>query len=459
MSEHLARGTVLDDRFEVISFLGAGSFGEVYSARQLIFGRPFRQVALKLFAAGKVTPANVDEVLSDAITLIGLQEENPSPEVSRHLVQVYDMGVLKTPQPRAFMSMKLVRGKRTLQTLVNAYEKGGMPVAASLRNLRQVLVPLAWMHTLELPIVHGDLKPDNVLVTEDSVAVLTDFGLAARMPLGALGGAIAYQAPEKLLGGEFGEASGVASDVYSIGVIWYEMLTGHHPFAKVGLEAEAAGDDTAYRRAHYASRRWPIRPLEPGEDPSFAQRVAPATEFNEELRGHPQLVSLLESCLAFEQSRRCPNAAVLLAQVDQYIGTGKIDASLIITARDKEAAVDRAVDFAPPPKTVETQIQDAEAFLRQGQGQQALAAVESALRAEPAHLAAMLMKVRVLASLNKTAEAREVWAKARQAAPRDPAVFEAEAAIYEAEGRTASANNARLSAEKMRREPAGRRRY
>jgi len=74
-----------------------------------------------------------------------------------------------------------------------------MPLATAMWFLRQLLVPLAWMHTLDVPVVHGDLKPDNVLLTPSGDVVLTDFGLAAHLPLRSLGGAISYQAPETLL--------------------------------------------------------------------------------------------------------------------------------------------------------------------------------------------------------------------------------------------------------------------
>src|ERR1700730_5276953 len=76
-------GTVLDQRFELREFLGAGNFGAVYRAKQLVFGRPIRDVALKLFKSDRVTRENVHEVFADAVTLIGLQEECPDPDVGR----------------------------------------------------------------------------------------------------------------------------------------------------------------------------------------------------------------------------------------------------------------------------------------------------------------------------------------------------------------------------------------
>ena len=105
-SRPLPPGTVLNDRFEIKKFLGAGGFGEVYWAKQLVFRHALRDVALKLFKSDKVNAQNVHEVFGDAITLIGLQEASPSTEVAGHLIQVYDIGILEAPWHRAFLSMK-----------------------------------------------------------------------------------------------------------------------------------------------------------------------------------------------------------------------------------------------------------------------------------------------------------------------------------------------------------------
>lgn len=442
-------GTVLDDRFEIVSFLGAGSFGEVYQARQLLFGRTFREVALKLFAANRVSRGNVDDVLSDAITLIGLQEENPSVEIARHLVQVYDMGVVKTPESRTFMSMKLVRGKKTVLNAVRRFEHGGMPVALSLRYLRQLLLPLAWMHTLELPIVHGDLKPDNILLTEDSDLVLTDFGLATRMPVNSLGGAIAYQAPEKLLDAEAGEPS----DMYAVGLIWYEMLTGCHPFAMVGLEASAAKDERAFLRAHQASRKWPIRPTPRGEDPMAEGRIASAAEFNDELKEHPQLEAMLNRCLAYEQSKRYFNARVLLADVDKYLANGSLDAADLawIVPESKEPA---RVACPKPERTVEARLEDSETLLKQGEFKRAIQAADDILAEDPQRVAALLAKVRALAKLKQTAEARGIQQEAQRLAPQDPDALEALADIFDAEGKPGTAQATRSRAGELRKKAA-----
>jgi len=315
---HLTPGTVVGDRFEISDFLGAGSFGEVYRARQLLFGRGFRNVALKLFAEGVVTAENAREILNDALVVFGLLDENPTMEVAAHLVQVYDMGIVAAPAPRAFMSMRLIPGKKTLRSEVYRFRyAGGMPVSLSLRYMRELLLPLAWMHSLETPAVHGDLKPENVMLSEDSRLVLVDFGLAARMPLGVRGGTIAYDAPEKLLG----LMGGPTADVFSVGVIWYELLTGQHPFQNVGLEATGRGDSEGYTQAHIAARKWPICGKDKLPPEQWQNRIAPASEINRDLaEQHPQIELLLNKCLADDMVERFANARVLLDMVENYIG-------------------------------------------------------------------------------------------------------------------------------------------
>src|SRR5262245_44737720 len=127
----LPPGAILDERFEVQERLGAGAFGAVYRARQMVFGLPFRDVALKLFEAEHVSRANAREVFGDAVTLLGLQEtQRCPPEVARHMIQVYDLGLLRTPAgEQAFMTMKIVPGRKTLQSAVIRWQDAsGIPL-------------------------------------------------------------------------------------------------------------------------------------------------------------------------------------------------------------------------------------------------------------------------------------------------------------------------------------------
>jgi serine/threonine protein kinase len=402
-------------------------------------------VALKLFGADKVTSSNVYDVFRDAVTLIGLQEDNPSTEISRHLIQVYDIGVLNTPSPRAFMSMKLVAGKRTLENSVRRFRyAGGMPVSLSLKYLRQILVPLAWMHSLDPPAVHGDLKPDNILMAEDSTLILTDFGLAARLPLGSMGGAVQYQAPESL----FQQPAGTPADIYAVGLTWYEMLTGHHPFSEVGLEATAVGDDQAFIRAHQVARKWEIRSVLPGEKQD-GERIPPAFEFNEEMRQHPQLGAILNRCLAYKQSERYHNARSLLSHIDQYIKDGNVpDVETVIG----QSRTDEEKEIELVPKTPEAIVNDAQTLILQGQAAQAAKLAENLLRQNDTYVPAILIQAKALANLKQIEKAKEFCEKAQKLASQEPGVLEAMADILEAEGKMSFAQNLRLRAANMREE-------
>ena len=453
--QHLAPGTILADRFEIVEFLGAGSFGEVYRARQLLFGRSFRNIALKLFAEGVVTSENAREILNDALLVFGLMDENPNLEIGAHLVQVYDMGIVSTPASRAFMTMKLIPGKKTLKSEVYRFRHGGgMPVSLSLRYMRELLLPLAWMHSLETPAVHGDLKPENVMLTEDSRLVLVDFGLAARMPLGVRGGTIAYDAPEKLLG----LLGGPEADVYSVGVIWYELLTGQHPFKDVGLEATAKGDSEGFTQAHISARKWPICSKDKLPVAQQQNRIIPASEINQDLaEQHPQIELLLNKCMADDMSARFPNARVLLDSIIRYVECS--DGSSLFTASDleviglqqkaKEAA---AASAKPQEKTSEGKLADAAAFIVQGKPEKAIAIADGILRTSPGSVPALLAKAKVLTSMpGRLKEAYEVCGQAMGLAPKDPLVYRALADILEAQGKRAQAAGYRTTADEIER--------
>lgn len=442
--EFLHKGTMLEDRFQIEEILGAGSFGAVYRTKQLVFGKPMRFVALKLFKSKAVTPDNIEDIFSDAVTLVRLHEAEPSPEISRGIIQVYDIGVLQNPQPQAFMSMKLVPGRKTLKNAIARFRADGMPVSLSLQYLRQMLVPLAWMHTLDTPEVHGDLKPDNVLMTEKSDLVLTDFGLAAHLPLGAIGGEIHYQAQETL-----SNLPGMAeSDVFGVGLIWYEMLTGKHPFHDVDTEVMATGgNQTALIRAHAEARKWPFRPARDGRPELDVQRIVPPSEINAEMLEHPQLELLLASCLAYRQSDRPANARVLLDKIDRYISEGSIAGLTLPKAETAAGDVD-AVTLGK--KTPEAMLKDAKALSTVGDQSGALRLVERVLKEHPSLVSALSAKFQVLMATQQVGQAREVLEKWQKIAPNEPSMFEALADIYAAAGQTDLAYRTRQRASDMR---------
>lgn len=441
-------GTVLENRFKVIKFLGAGSFGEVYQTKQLVYGHPLRTVALKLFSEGVITTDNAYNILNDAIVLSGLQEEEGVSEAAKGFVQLYDIGILRLPQERAFMTMKFIPGHKTLGNEIRRFgHLGGMPVSLSLRYLYQILKPLAWMHSLETSLVHGDLKPENILLTDDHSLVLTDFGLATRMPAGTFGGTIPYDAPEKFYGRV---TAGPAADIYAVAIIWYEMLTGKHPFEMVGLEELANKDNRGYFIAHRESRKWNILP-ESIQSPD-EQRIVPVSELNQDLaENHPQIEAVLNRCFAYDVSKRYPNAKVLLADIEKYINKGHISSNeLKIIDMSSNAQGTSQTTIKEREKTTEDKLADANAFMIQGKHEKALDLAEKILHDLNNFVPAILLKAKGYIKLDRVDEAFTLAADAKKLEPQNPEVFDVMAEIYDAQKKNAMAQMLRIEASKLR---------
>ncbi len=206
--------------YEVLSQLGAGGMGEVYRAAD---GRLGREVALKVIRRALVHDESaLDRLLREATLASSLNHPN--------IVTIYETGVVGSDR---YIAMELVEGS----TLRVAAEQG-LPLGRALAIARQIAEALAVAHAAE--IVHRDIKPDNVMVRPDGYVKLLDFGVARLRPeavrAGATGpatdagmvmGTIAYMAPEQARG----EAVNPEADVFALGVLLYELVTGKHPFA------------------------------------------------------------------------------------------------------------------------------------------------------------------------------------------------------------------------------------
>jgi tetratricopeptide (TPR) repeat protein len=200
--------------FEVVRELGRGGMGVVFLATQLWLRRP---VALKM------PPA---ELGADDWRRFRTEAEAAARLHHPHVVQVYETG---EHQGRPFMVMELLGGGSLAQKLAQA------PLAPrAAAELLEVLAR-AVQHAHERGVVHRDLKPANVLLAEDGTPKVTDFGLARRLDLGSahtLTGAVlgtpSYMAPEQAAGRA--REAGPPADVYALGAILYECLTGRPPF-------------------------------------------------------------------------------------------------------------------------------------------------------------------------------------------------------------------------------------
>jgi serine/threonine-protein kinase len=200
--------------------LGEGGMGQVYKGYHPMLART---VAIKI-----LPPALVQ---SEEMRARFLQEARIA-AVLRHsnIVQIYDFG--QAPDGLFFMTMEFVDGTSLKERLARLRGAGElMPMGQAVEIARQIASALAYAH--ERDAIHRDLKPANVLLTERGQAILVDFGLAVLQggprytEPGKVWGSPTYIAPEQL--GEPPQVDG-RSDLYSLGILLYEMVTGQPPF-------------------------------------------------------------------------------------------------------------------------------------------------------------------------------------------------------------------------------------
>lgn len=207
--------------FELVEELGRGGMGVVYKAWERSLKR---FVALKMILAGEhASGSDLARFRTEAQAAAGLDHPN--------IVPVYQVDNL---DGQAYFSMKLVEGP----TLAERIKAGPLPPREAARYL--ALISRAVHHAHQKGTLHRDLKPANVLIDGDDQPLVTDFGLAKRVEgsvevtgTGAIVGTPSYMAPEQTGGTQTSGMrgpSGPAADIYSLGAILYEMLTGRPPF-------------------------------------------------------------------------------------------------------------------------------------------------------------------------------------------------------------------------------------
>ena len=205
--------TVIDGRYEVIGHLGSGGMAEVYCAADLQLGR---KVALKLLHDRFQQDAEfVERFKREASAAAGLQHQ--------HVVSVYDRGDW---DGTSYIAMEYVAGQ-TLKQIVR--EHGPLAPAQAADLTVQILRAARFAH--RRGVIHRDLKPHNVIVDEEGRAKVTDFGIARAgasdmTQTGSIMGTAQYLSPEQAQG----HAVTARSDLYSIGIILYELLTAQVPF-------------------------------------------------------------------------------------------------------------------------------------------------------------------------------------------------------------------------------------
>ena len=206
-------GTTLADRYRIVSPLGKGGMGEVYRAEDLKLGQ---LVALKFLPASLLRNANAVERFHREVRL-ARQVSHPN------VCRVFDVG--EADGTSSFISMEYVDGE-DLSSLMRRI--GRVPTDKALDIARQICAGLAAAH--EHGIIHRDLKPANIMLDGRGRVRIMDFGLAAvsldARTDDARAGTPAYMSPEQIAGGDIT----VQSDLYSLGLVLYEIFTGKRPF-------------------------------------------------------------------------------------------------------------------------------------------------------------------------------------------------------------------------------------
>ncbi len=207
-------GKVLAERYELIEKIAEGGMARVYRGRDLLLKRT---VAIKILK---------DQMTGDAAFIRRFEREAQSAAALSHphIVNIYDVG---EQDGTYIMIMEYVDGSNLKQHI---REKGRLPVHEAVRISRQIAEALEEAH--KAGVVHRDIKPQNILFSRDGKVKVADFGIAiagdgATVTVGdEIIGTVQYIAPEQARG----EIAGKQSDLYSLGIVFYEMVTGKVPF-------------------------------------------------------------------------------------------------------------------------------------------------------------------------------------------------------------------------------------
>jgi eukaryotic-like serine/threonine-protein kinase len=328
-------GQIIADRYHIQKKLGEGGMGQVYLAEHVKMGR---RCAIKI-----MSPAMMKD--PDAISRFNREAANASRIGHPNVCAIYDFG--ETPEGLIYLAMEFIEG-RSLNSILD--EQGTLPLARAASIITQCADALQVAHDLE--IVHRDLKPDNIMVVtgrgKDTVKVV-DFGIAKAV--GAEGGAQKvtktgfvvgtpeYMSPEQLAG----DPVDGRSDLYSLALVFYRMLTGGSPFPADSQQ------ETMIKRLT--------------DDP------LPLATARPDVRFPPQLQRVMDRALARSPEDRYASAAELARDIralagiggpaDAEAGTqqlalrggGMVDTPDIVPSTRVDPVAGRPKPKAPPPST------------------------------------------------------------------------------------------------------------
>lgn len=277
----LTEGQVILDTYTVERFLGEGAFAEVYRVQHRFLGRQ----AMKVLKLSGASLEEIETLLAEALLLSRIGHSN--------IIRVFDANILEVNGARhGFFTMEYVAGG-SLDRFWRSYRDALMPVSEAVEIMKQVCAGISVAHSENPPIVHRDIKPQNILVGYDGTGLrvrVSDFGLAKHAnPMTLLvsaKGTLGFKPPESLQ-----NQDSSAADVWAIGTTFYLLLTDTLPYPD--LDERDIADASRF-----------IRPLRP------------ASVYN--MNVDPALDAILSRCLAAQPADRYQNASELLEELSRW---------------------------------------------------------------------------------------------------------------------------------------------
>jgi serine/threonine-protein kinase len=335
------------DTYEVEKFLGEGAFAEVFRVRHRFLGRQ----AMKVFKGAGMTLPDIEDMLGEAIMLSKIGHPN--------IVRVFDANTVETNGGLyGYFTMENVPGG-SLDKFWQSHGTTFVPVETAVDLMKQVCRGLSVAHREQPPIVHRDIKPQNILVgyeTDGLRARVSDFGLAKRVnPLTLLAtaaGTISFKPPEAFIDSK---GDSCAADVWAIGTTLYLLLTDHLPYK------------------FPTDLGWGTRDL-------FKEEIRPASELNADV--NRTLDSIIFKSLGIRPGDRYQNAMEMLEALERWKpGSDHISAKTM-TADVSKAALGE-IRSSPNQQLAQDMARGALELKRQGRLADAADAMEEAFNKWP----------------------------------------------------------------------------
>lgn len=278
----LVKGQKINDRYEIVKSIGEGGMANVYLANDIILNR---KVAVKVLRGDLATDEKfIRRFQREAMSVSNLSHPN--------IVEVYDVG---EEDGNYYIVMEYIEGK-TLKKLI---QKRG---ALTLPEVRDIMLQLTdgLAHAHDAFIIHRDIKPQNIMILDNGLVKITDFGIAVAMnatqltQTNSVMGSVHYLPPEQANG----KSATIKGDIYSLGILMFELLTGSVPFK---------GDNAVEIAIKHMKDKIPsVRKINPVIPQSVENIVLKATAKNPKNRYNDvrEMYKDLETCLDRENEKR-----------------------------------------------------------------------------------------------------------------------------------------------------------